>query len=123
MELRRVAERFITACTGGDLHSLIEVLDPAVVGWVDLGEMRSPFPQPAEGRDIVAPRLLAVFGHGAGVRLVLAQVNGETGILVAANGRPFAVLMLAVRQGRIAAFYSIADREKLGRVSIGAMPA
>ncbi len=123
VELRRVAERFIAACAGGDLQSLMKVLDPAVVGWVDLGEMPSPFPQPARGRDIVAPRILALFGKRAGVRLMLAQVNGETGVLVAANGRPFAVLVLAVRDGSIAAFYSVADREKLGRVRIAATSA
>ena len=117
-ELRRVAERFITACAGGDLQSLLEVLDPAIVGWVDLGEQRNPFPQPAMGRDVVAPRAMALFGRDSGARLLLAQVNGETGILVAVRGRPFAVLVLVIRMARIAAIYAIADPAKLRHVRV-----
>jgi RNA polymerase sigma-70 factor (ECF subfamily) len=35
-EHRLVAERFIDACATGNLAGLLEVLDPAVSGWVDL---------------------------------------------------------------------------------------
>lgn len=114
-ELRRVAERFIAACSSGDLQSLLEVLDPAVVGWVDLGGLTTPFPQPSSGRDVVAARVIRLFSSPR-VRLLLAEVNGETGVIVATRGRPFAVLVLMVRDERISAIYSIADQAKLRHV-------
>ena len=34
---QRVADRFVAACTNGDLDALLEVLDPDVSGWSDAG--------------------------------------------------------------------------------------
>src|SRR5881392_1739749 len=34
-ELNRIADRFITAATDGDMDALMEMLDPNVVGWTD----------------------------------------------------------------------------------------
>jgi hypothetical protein len=36
----------IAACSGGNVHALLEVLDPDVVGWADLDGMRTTLPQP-----------------------------------------------------------------------------
>jgi RNA polymerase sigma-70 factor (ECF subfamily) len=115
-ELRRVAERFIAACSGGNLHALLEVLDPDVVGWADLDGLRTAVPQPTRGARNVADGTIALFGAKSAARLVLAEVNGETGIVVALRGRPFAVLVLTVREERIAAIYAIVDPAKLRRV-------
>ena len=116
-EMRRVAERFIAACAGADLQPLLEVLDPDVVDWADLGGITSTFPQPGVGSHDVGDRLRGLFGPGSGVSLVLAEVNGETGIVATAPGRPLAVLVLDVRDGLVAAIYSIVDQRKLARLS------
>ncbi len=115
-ELRRVAERFIAACSGGNVHALLEVLDPDVVGWADLDGLRTAVPQPTRGARNVADGTMALFGAKSAARLVLAEVNGETGIVVALRGRPFAVLVLTVREERITAIYAIVDPAKLRRV-------
>jgi RNA polymerase sigma-70 factor (ECF subfamily) len=115
-ELRRVAERFIAACSGGNVHALLEVLDPDVVGWADLDGLRTSVPQPTRGARNVADGTMALFGAKSAARLVLAEVNGETGIVVALRGRPFAVLVLTVREERITAIYAIVDPAKLRRV-------
>ncbi len=116
-ELRRVAEKFIAACAGGDVHPLLEVLDPAVVGWADLGG-RATLRQPSRGRDEVASRILRLFGRQSGATMVVADVNGETGVVVAVNHRPRAVLALMVRDARIAAIYAVADPAKLSHVHV-----
>ena len=59
-EQQRVAQRFIAVCAGGDLDALVELLDPDVVGDVELGP-GAPH-APLHGRDVIAPNLLKFFG-------------------------------------------------------------
>jgi RNA polymerase sigma-70 factor, ECF subfamily len=118
VELRRVAERFIAACSSGDMHALLRVLDPEVVGWADLDGVKTPLPQPTRGAQDVANGTMALFGAKSAARLVLAEINGETGIVVALRGRPFAVLVLKVREERITAIYAIVDPAKLRHVHV-----
>lgn len=115
-EMRRLAERFIAACEGGDLQSLLEVLDPAVVGWADLGQGLATVHQPTSGSQRVAEGALGFFGPASGTRLALAEVNGEAGIIATRGGRTFAVMVMVVRGGLINAIYSIVDEKKLARV-------
>jgi RNA polymerase sigma-70 factor (ECF subfamily) len=117
-DLRRVAERFISACSGDDMHALLEVLDPEVVGWADLGGTKTNLPLHSQGAQEVAAGALALFGPKSAAHMLLAEVNGETGIVVALRGRPFAVLVFQILGQRISAIYAIADRAKLGRVRL-----
>ena len=118
-ELRRVAERFIGACEQGDVRALLDVLDPAVEGWTDVGERTAQRAQRVAGAPAVAEGVLAMFGPRAATRLLIAQVNGEVGIVVALRGRPWAVVALNVRSGLISSFYAIADPAKLRHVHSG----
>src|SRR5919197_2280267 len=56
--LSRIADRFISAATEGDVEALMDVLDPNVVGWTDTGGMPGTPPRPIEGRDRVANQFL-----------------------------------------------------------------
>lgn len=114
--MRRVAERFIAACQGADLQPLLDVLDPAVVGWTDVGGRRSSLARPAAGRDPVASAIRRLFGPQSAIRLTLAEVNGETGIIATAGRRPIAVIVLSVTDGLITAIYAIADEQKIARL-------
>jgi RNA polymerase sigma-70 factor (ECF subfamily) len=117
---RRVAEQFMAACTGGDLDALMEVLAPNVEGAADLGELGRVLGRAvAVGRDEVCSRLLLLFGPHSGSALVGRTVNGEPGIVVSRNGRPFAVMSLTIdADGRISEIHSVADPEKLTRVRV-----
>jgi RNA polymerase sigma-70 factor (ECF subfamily) len=66
-EEREVAERFIAACAGGDIEGLLSVLDPDVVGHAEIGI--APHVD-VEGRENVAPRVLALFGPQTSSTLV-----------------------------------------------------
>jgi len=108
----RVAERFIAACAGGDIESLMELLDPDVVGEADLGE---GFPRPLQaGRDRVARNLLRFFGRDRGVRLVPHPVNGELGVLAFRQGTLVAFMAMATRDGRIFDIHAVADPAMFG---------
>jgi RNA polymerase sigma-70 factor (ECF subfamily) len=90
LEHRIVAEKFITACTNGDLDALISVLDPTVWGMATF--VGGGPPQINHGRDIVAPNLLRFLGHG------LTLVTGPAGELLGFSaGRLAVVLTLTVR--------------------------
>jgi RNA polymerase sigma-70 factor, ECF subfamily len=114
--MRRVAERFIAACQGADLQPLLDVLDPAVVGWTDVGGRRLDSARPALGRAEVANGVRRLFGPPSRIRLTLTEVNGETGIIATIKRRPIAVIVLSVRDGLITAIYAIADEHKLARL-------
>ncbi len=68
-DVRRVAERFIAACSTGNVHALLEVLDPDVVGWADLDGMKAALPQPTIGAHDVAEGALRLFGTRSAARL------------------------------------------------------
>jgi len=113
-EEREVAERFIAACSGGNLEELLAVLDPDVAGHAELGF--APHVD-VEGRDNVAPRVLALFGPQTSSTLVSIPVNGEPGILALRNGRPFALIVLRTRNGLVEHLSSIADPRQLAYLS------
>jgi RNA polymerase sigma-70 factor (ECF subfamily) len=115
-QMRRVAERFIAACAGADLQPLLDLLDPAVVGWVDLGRFTSAIPQPAVGAAEVARGVMTFFGPASRAKLSVAVVNGETGIIASVRGRSTAVMVFYVRDALITAVYAIADPDKLARI-------
>jgi RNA polymerase sigma-70 factor (ECF subfamily) len=116
LEMRRLAERFSAAVSGGELQPLLEVLDPSVVGWVDLGDAGVALPRPTQGRQQVAEQALRFFRRDRGITLVVSEVNGEPGIVALREGRPMAVIVLAARDGLVSAIYAIADPAKLTRV-------
>jgi RNA polymerase sigma-70 factor, ECF subfamily len=116
LEMRRVAERFSAAVSGGELEPLLELLDPQVVGWVDVGEAGAALPQPTQGRGQVAEQAIRFFRPDRGISLLVAEVNGEPGIIATRAGRPMAVIVLAARDGLITAIYAIADPAKLTHV-------
>jgi len=115
-EMRRVAELFIAACAGGELQPLLEVLDPAVVGWADIGGAVTSLNQPSAGREQVAERAMTFFGPATGLHLTLAEVNGETGIIATRDGKPYTVMVIRVQDGLVTSIYAVADQRKLTQV-------
>lgn len=112
-EQRRIVERFIAASETGELRPLMEVLDPAVAGWADLGGRIERNREPVVGRDEVARRILQIFSMAAGVRLSPVMVNGEPGVLAIREHEVFSVIALTTHGGVITELNSIVDPRKL----------
>jgi RNA polymerase sigma-70 factor (ECF subfamily) len=96
---RAVSERFIEACAGGDISALMEVLDPEVVGEATLfgfGPLVA-----AEGRPVIAQRLLGLFGPGTDSALIPLTVERQPGVIVFAHGRVAAVVRFEARDDLI----------------------
>lgn len=113
---REAVDRFIAACTSGDLNALLAVLDPHVEGVADVGVRRLPFSTTAVGADEVAGRLLALFGPQTPMTLEARNVNGELGVVALRHQHVFAVMSLSTAGGRVTEIHSIADPDKLRRV-------
>src|SRR6266540_3772192 len=113
---REVVDAFFAAARDGDFAALVALLDPEVV-------VRADRAAPAgisvvRGAAAVAEQVLATGGFA---RLGLAQpalVNGAAGVVLAAEGRLFAVVGFTVRGGKIAEIDILADPARLRRLDL-----
>ena len=115
-EQRQVLDAFIAACAGGDLHALLPLLDPSVVGWADVGGTLAAVSQPNVGREKVAQQLMRFFGAPSGATLTAREINGEPGIVAFREGDAAAVLALTVKDRLVTRVYVVADPRKLAHV-------
>ncbi|WP_431238060.1 RNA polymerase sigma factor SigI [Mycolicibacterium aichiense] len=105
IEHHRVTERFIAACTGGDLTALTEVLAPDVWGSGTVLVDPAPPPQVNRGRQAVGVNLLRYL---TGATLVSGPV-GRPVVLAFSERRLFAVVVLTIRDGLVATIEATAD--------------
>jgi RNA polymerase sigma-70 factor (TIGR02957 family) len=128
-EQTRVTERFLEATSNGDLETLMEVLSPEVVLVADGGGKALSPRRPVLGAEKVARFLVAIVGEeqivrflrsvwdGSGpsgeVRVHLAPVNGETGVVVTAGAEPISALVLDVADDLVRTIRVVANPEKL----------
>src|SRR5260370_37447675 len=113
-EHRLVTEKFIAACSNGDLSGLLEVLAPDAWGDVDLGPAAARL-DVTVGAENVAGNLLRFWGQGA--RLVSHPVAGQPAVL-AFTGRDLAVVLVFTMPGElIQAVHVIGEPPKLDFVS------
>jgi RNA polymerase sigma-70 factor (ECF subfamily) len=110
-EHRQVTERFIHACSNGDLTDLVALLDADAWGEVDLGPLAEP-PGGASGAERVARNLIHYWG-GRSATLVTHPVGGMPAILGFHQGRLSGVLVLRLSGEVIQAVHVIADPAKL----------
>jgi RNA polymerase sigma-70 factor (ECF subfamily) len=113
-EHRLVTEKFIAACSNGDLNGLLGVLAPDAWGDVDLGPGVTDSGV-FKGANRVARNLLRFWGQGA--TLVSLPAGGQPAVL-AFTGRELAgVLVFTMRGELIQAIHVIGDPRKLGFLS------
>jgi RNA polymerase sigma-70 factor (ECF subfamily) len=110
-----VVDAFLAAARGGDFEQLVAVLDPDVDLFADGGAWRPR--QDLHGAEAVAHGALTFRRFGETATRVL--VNGiPGGVAWFPDGRPYAVLALTVRGGRIARIDVLADPERLARLDL-----
>lgn len=117
-EHQLVAEKFITACANGDLEALAAVLDPTVWGAGTILADPAPPPQINHGPDAVATNLLRYLWPD--VTLVSGPGGGPV-LLAFSERRLFAVIVLAIRESRVAKIEAVADPS--ARIGDGAQQA
>ena len=114
-EHQLVTDKFITACSNGDLQALAAVLDPTVWG---VGTVLTDPPLPPQinhGPHDVAINLLRYLGPGV---TVVSGPAGQPVLLAFAERRLFAVIVLTVRENLVTKIEATADPSaRFGQVS------
>jgi RNA polymerase sigma-70 factor (ECF subfamily) len=115
-EHREVTERFLAACLGGDVDALLAALAPGAVLLTDGGGRAKAALRPITGADRVARFLTAVVGGGAalpGLRMGLAEVNGQPGVAAWTDAGPFVAVSLVVADGLVQQVLVVLNPDKL----------
>jgi RNA polymerase sigma-70 factor (ECF subfamily) len=89
---RQVSERFIEACTGGDLEALLALLDPAVEGAGDI------VPTVVVGAANVGPGILTYLGPPASPALLHLPVGDRLGIVAMRDRCVLALVLLTINR-------------------------
>ncbi|HEY3506171.1 MAG TPA: RNA polymerase sigma factor SigJ [Actinocatenispora sp.] len=116
---RRATERFLAACTGGDLGPLIEVLAPDVTMISDGGGFTGAPQKPIHGRDLVARAILVLSRRrpdDAYGRVV--PVNGGPGVVLYADSGPVLAVTPHLVDGAIAMVQVVSNPAKLTGVAL-----
>jgi RNA polymerase sigma-70 factor (ECF subfamily) len=92
---QHLSERFIEACTGGDLEGLLGLLDPAVEGTGDI------VPGVVVGAAEVAPGILRYLGPPASPTLLHVPVGDRVGIVALRDRRVLALIVLKIDNGLV----------------------
>lgn len=93
---RRLSERFIDACTGGDLDGLLALLDPDVQGANDLT------PEIVAGAAHVGPQILRFLGPPTPPTLLHMPVGDRIGIVALRHRHVQALVLLKIEAGLVA---------------------
>jgi len=117
-DAERLAERFLVACTSGDLDDLLGLLETGAVAWADGGGKFSAARRPVTGRERVARFVVAVVAkwRRAG-EVEITPINGTTGLLFRLRGRIRAALTLASTPDgeRVDTVFIVVNPDKLSR--------
>jgi RNA polymerase sigma-70 factor (TIGR02957 family) len=110
----RIAEEFLVAARTGDLAALERLLAADVVAWADGGGKAVAARRPVHGAPRVARYLAGWMSRDVpGLRVVVAEVNGQPGILGVVGQELLVAVLLSVDGGRVTAVHAVANPDKL----------
>ncbi|HUA47010.1 MAG TPA: sigma-70 family RNA polymerase sigma factor [Solirubrobacteraceae bacterium] len=113
-----VVEAFSAASREGDFDALVAVLDPDILLREDNGTRPGRASLVVRGARAVTERAL-MFAHlGAYARPAL--VNGAAGVVVAPEGRVFAIMAFTITDGRIVEINVLNDPARLSELDLSA---
>jgi RNA polymerase sigma-70 factor (ECF subfamily) len=112
-----VVDAFLAAARDGDFERLVAVLDPDVVLRADAGA--TSLTHLIQGAETVARQ--ALMWSRVDLTMQRALINGAAGMVSIREGRPFSVLGLTIKDGRITEMDILADPERLAQLQITAL--
>ncbi|MGR6966015.1 RNA polymerase sigma factor SigJ [Geodermatophilus sp. URMC 61] len=113
---RLATERFLAACTGGDVEALLAALAPDVVLVTDGGGRAKAALRPIHGAEKVARFLLATTAQGLAtpdLHVEVTDVNGAPGVVAWVAGAPFMTISLVLVDGLVEQVLVVRNPEKL----------
>jgi RNA polymerase sigma factor (sigma-70 family) len=116
---RGVVDAWFAAAHRGDFDALVALLDPDVVVRIDGGTTNPDATAVVHGAVAAARRTVSIAQPSVPKLPVL--VNGVPGVLVAGDGRAFAVIGFTISGGKIVAIDAIIDPVRLARLDLAAV--
>lgn len=115
---REATQRFLLACTTGDMSTLLQLLAPDVTLVSDGGGQAKAARRPITGADKVARFMIGIAHDAAGLELQFVLVNGSVGVIGYAGdvAQTVALLELDADTARIATVYLLANPVKLAHL-------
>ena len=112
-----VADAFLAASRSGDFERLVATLDPEVVVRSDGGKARPNLMLLLRGAEAVAKQAMSFRQFAeTGTRALVNGVPG--GVAWLPDGRPFSVVALTIRGGKIVQIDVLADPDRLARLDL-----
>jgi RNA polymerase sigma-70 factor (ECF subfamily) len=100
-EQREVTERFIRACTTGDVDGLLAVLAPDVDGTGDVTAGGRPGRTTVAGAQRISRGVMAYLGPRQGPTLLSMPVGDRAGVVALQDGDVAAIILLSVGEGLV----------------------
>jgi len=119
-EERRLTAAFLEAVMTGNEVALRDLLAEDVVMHADGGGKAKSHLNPVKGQANAIALVLGVLRKWPppeGTTVRLARINGQPGLVMAADGKVFQTMGLEIEAGRIAAVYTVRNPEKLAGLS------
>jgi RNA polymerase sigma-70 factor (ECF subfamily) len=123
----RLLRAFLAAAAAGDVAALERLLVEDVTLVADAGPDGGMYgrvrnlPGPLRGRVKVAAFVGAVAPQGAaGLEVRERELNGQPSMVIYREGRPYAVLMIAIADGKVVSIFLHADADRLRH--LGTLP-
>lgn len=114
----RLAQRFLGACSDGDVQGLLALLSEDIVLYSDGGGKVRAALNPIYGPEKVSRFLIGILGKTPpGFSTGMAWINGHPGVIGCVNGQPMSAVALDAVEGRIQAIRIVVNPEKLRYVS------
>jgi RNA polymerase sigma-70 factor (TIGR02957 family) len=120
VQWRRLVDRFFAAARAGDVDGLVEILTDDVSSTADGGGKVAAARRVISGRERTAQYVARVFSRNLtqiGLRLDVAEVNGEPAMLAFDGDTLAGVLCFEITGERIAALRAMANPDKLRFIS------
>jgi RNA polymerase sigma-70 factor, ECF subfamily len=109
----QLTQEFLHASQSGDVQGLLDLLAEDVTAIGDGGGKAWTGQRPVYSRDRVVRGFLGNLQKMPPDRAWVAEVNGQPAIVGTRNGRPYGVVMLEIREGRVQTIYSVLNPDKL----------
>lgn len=111
---QQVTERFLAACSGGDIAALIVVLAPDVTMVSDGGGLTGAPRRPIHGSDRVARAIVVLSRQQpVGSTVGVLPVNGGPGVVVRCDGETVLVMTLHLVRGLVQTIHVVSNPQKL----------
>jgi RNA polymerase sigma-70 factor (ECF subfamily) len=118
-EHRELVQQFISACASGDVGAVMQLLDPDVIGGIDMDERGNPVVR--RGNRNVARNMMRYLGGDTGMVLVSNPLQDRPGVLAFRDGELIVACDFEVQHGRITHLDGVRrpDRLKAIREQLG----